>query len=67
MALRPTFLMAVRPKRMPVGLGVKSAPEICTSGGSTAMPISRHSLMYLTTFSGLEISELNNAAMNSTG
>ncbi len=31
------------------------------------MPISRHSLMYLTTFSGLEISELRSAAMNSTG
>ena len=67
MALRPTFLMAVRPKRMALPCGVKSASEKSTSGGSTGMFISRHSLMYLTTFSGFEISDESSAAMNSIG
>ena len=67
MALWPTFLMAARPKTMLSPAGVKLAAEICTSGGTTLMPISRHSPMYLTTFSGLEVSEVSSAAMNSTG
>ena len=32
-----------------------------------AMPISWHSPMYFTTFSGFEVSEVSSAAMNSTG
>ena len=47
--------------------GVKFASEICTSGGRTVMPISRHSPMYFTTFSGLDVSLVSSAAMNSTG
>ena len=70
MALWPTFLMAARPKPIacPVSLmGVKFASEICTFGGTTEMFISRHSEMYLTTFSGFEVSLVSSAAMNSTG
>ena len=47
--------------------GVKLASEICTLGGTTGMFISRHSEMYLTTFSGFEVSLVSSAAMNSTG
>ena len=47
--------------------GVKLASEIWTSGGTTAMPISLHSEMYFTTFSGLEVSLVRREAMNSTG
>ena len=67
MALPPTFLMAASPKRIESQAGVKFASEIWTSGGRTVMPISRHSPMYLTTFSGFEVSLVSSAAMNSTG
>ena len=67
MALPPTFLTAARPKRMASPCGVNWAPDTCTSGGSTLMLISLHSAMYLTTFSGFEVSEVSSAAMNSTG
>src|ERR1035441_3730451 len=71
MALPPTFLTAARPKRMasPVDdtYGVNWAPDTSTSGGWTLMLISLHSPMYLTTFSGLDVSDVSNAAMNSTG
>ena len=43
-----------KPNRLAVR---KSASLNRTSGGSTGISISRHSLMYLTTFSGFEISE----------
>ena len=36
-------------------------------GGRTVMPISRHSLMYLTTLAVLPVSEVSSAAMKSTG
>ncbi len=67
MALPPTFFTAASPKRIASPCGVNCAPETCTSGGSTAIPISRHSPMYFTTLSGFEVSEVSNAAMNSTG
>ena len=75
-ALWPTFLIAARPNRIAstcspaafaITLGVKLASEICTSGGTTAMPSSRHSEMYLTTFSGFDVSLVSSAAINSTG
>ncbi len=50
-----------------VMMGVKLASETCTFGGTTGMFISRHSEMYLTTFSGFEVSLVRSAAMNSTG
>ena len=52
---------------LPLSMGVKLASETCTLGGTTEMFISRHSEMYLTTFSGLEVSLVSSAAMNSTG
>ena len=48
-------------------MGVKLASETWTLGGTTGMFISRHSEMYLTTLSGLEVSLVSSAAMNSTG
>ncbi len=67
MALWPTFLMAPMPKPMAlpasVVIGVKLANEIWTLGGTTGMFISRHSEMYLTTFSGFEVSLVSSAAM----
>jgi hypothetical protein len=48
-------------------VGVKVAAEVCTSGGTTEILISRHSPMYFTTFSGFDVSEVSKAAMNSTG
>ncbi len=54
---------------LPLGvtIGVKLASETWTLGGTTGMFISRHSEMYLTTLSGLEVSLVSSAAMNSTG
>ena len=42
--LWPTLRTAVRPKRMSVPTGVKFSADSLTSGGSTWMPIRRHSL-----------------------
>ncbi len=67
MAVRPTFFTAARPKRIAWPCGVKFASLTLMSGGSTGMPISRHSLMYFTTLSVLPVSEVSIAAMNSTG
>ena len=67
-AFPPTFFTAARPNRIdsPSGVtsGVNCAPEVCTSGGSTLIPISRHSPMYFTTLSGFDVSEVSSAAMN---
>ena len=41
--LAPTLRIAVRPKRMSVPVGVKSASDSLTHGGSTLMPMRRHS------------------------
>ncbi len=66
-ALCPTFLTAASPKRMASPCGVKYASLTLMSGGSTAMPISRHSLMYFTTSSVEPETDVSSAAMNSTG
>ena len=42
--LAPTLRMAVRPKRMSSPTAVKFADDELTSGGSTVMPMRRHSL-----------------------
>ena len=63
----PKFLIAPSPKRMDGPSGVKLKSEEFTSGGCTLMPMSRHSLMYFTTFAVLPVSDVNNADMNSTG
>ena len=44
----------------------KSRPLEFTSGGSTGMPISRHSLMYFTTLAVLPVSDVSSAAKKST-
>src|SRR5580704_2413353 len=44
----------------------KFASLTLMSGGSTAIPISRHSLMYFTTSSVLPVTEVSRAAINST-
>ena len=47
---RPTFLTAAIPKRrLPCSATVKSASDSFTSGGNSAIPISRHSAMYSAT------------------
>ncbi len=42
--LVPTFRIAARPNRMSLPTGVNVAADALTSGGSTVMPIRRHSL-----------------------
>ena len=59
----PTFLMAARPNRIPLDDGVKKTSLTLISGGRIAIPISRHSLMYLTIFSWLPRSLVNIAAI----
>ena len=70
-AFPPTFFTAASPNRIacPSGAtyGVNCAPEICTSGGSTLIPISLHSPIYFTTLSGFDVSLVSSAAINSTG
>ena len=63
----PKFLIAPRPKRIAGPSGVKLKSEEFTSGGFTVIPISRHSLIYFTTFAVLPVSEVSRADMNSTG
>ena len=67
MAPAPTFLTAPSPKRIDVPTTVKESPEVLMSGGSTSMPCSRQSLMFLMTLSVLSMSQVRSAAMNSTG
>lgn len=67
MAVAPTFLIAASPKCTAPPATVNCAPETLTSGGSTRSPIVRHSSTYWTILSVLSISEVSNAAMNSTG
>ena len=59
----PTFLIAASPNRMPVADGVKNTSLTLTSGGRMGIPISRHSLMYLTILSWLPRSLVRIAAM----
>jgi hypothetical protein len=67
MAASPTFLMAARPKRTMSPATLNCTLEVLTSGGSTRMPIARHSSMYFTILSVSPISDVSRAAMNSTG
>ena len=66
-AFPPTFFTAASPNRIAAPCGVKFASLTLISGGSTAIPISRHSLMYFTTSSVLPVTDVSSAAMNSTG
>ena len=63
----PTFLMAASPKRMwPTswpGTTVKCIVDWFASGGSTSIPIARHSPMYWTILSVFARSEVSRAAM----
>jgi len=63
----PTFLIADIPKRTRSPSTVKSSPEALTSGGSTSISISRHSLMYLASLSVFAFSVVSRAAMKCTG
>ena len=63
----PTFLIAHSPKRIASPSGVKFLSDLLTSGGRTRMPMSRHSLMYFTTFAVLPVSDVSSADMNSSG
>ena len=67
MAPSPTFFTAASPKRIESSTTVKLLPEALTSGGSTLIPISRHSAMYLTILSVSAASLVSSAAMYSTG
>jgi hypothetical protein len=58
----PTFLIAARPKRTCPSTTVKYFADWFTSGGSTSMPISRHSPMYWTILSVFARSEVRSAA-----
>ena len=62
---RPMFLMATSPNRMPSGSTVNRSLERFTSGGSSAMPQSRHSPMYPATLSLLSSTLVSRAAMYS--
>ena len=59
------FLMATSPNRIPSCSTVKPSLERFTSGGSSAMPQSRHSLIYPATFSELSSTLVSSAAMYS--
>ena len=63
----PTFLMAASPNRMSLPTTVKKMSDWFTSGGSTRMPMSRHSPMYTTILSVLARSEVRSAAMKYAG
>ena len=62
---RPMFLMATRPNRMPPGSTVNRSLDRFTSGGSSAMPQSRHSPIYPATLSLLSSTLVSSAAIYS--
>jgi hypothetical protein len=66
-AASPTFLIAASPKRTVSPATLNCTAETFTSGGSTRIPIARHSSIYFTILSVSPISEVSSAAMNSTG
>ena len=69
MALTPTPLTALRPKRILPPTTVKPTSLSLTSGGRTLMPMAWHSLMYLTTWgvAPRSASEVSRAAMKWAG
>ena len=66
-AVAPTFLIAASPKWIASAATVNWEPDTLTSGGSTRSPMAWLSSMYCTILSVLSISDVSNAAMNSTG
>ena len=66
-AVDPSPLTAPRPNRIADPTAVNDHALSLTSGGSTAIPISRHSWKYLATLSFEDISEVSIAVMNATG
>ncbi len=65
--LMPTLRTAARPNLMSSPTGVKLAEEAFTSGGSTRMPIRRHSFRYSADLSLSPAMEVSRAAMYSAG
>jgi hypothetical protein len=63
----PTLRTAVRPKRMSAPTAVKFAADEFTSGGSTVMPMWRHSPRYSADLSLSSLTDVSSAAMYSTG
>ena len=66
-AFWPRFLIAPSPNRIVSPSTPNEKRETLTSGGSTPMPMARHSSMWTTTLSVFAISDVRSAAMNSTG
>ncbi|WP_158591109.1 hypothetical protein [Kocuria tytonis] len=65
--LAPTLRTAPMPKRMSVPTGVKFSSDSLTSGGSTVMPMWRHSVRYMASLSLSSPTEVSSAAMYSAG
>src|ERR1700728_3596195 len=63
----PTLRTAALPNLMSVPTGVKVAADALTSGGSTLIPIRRHSLRYSADLSLSPATEVSSAAMYSAG
>ena len=63
----PTPFSAARPKRMFFPDTVKAVSDSLMSGGSRAMPLSRHSAMYSATLSWESSTEVSRAAIYSRG
>ena len=64
---RPMLFIATRPKRMFFPTTEKSAADSFTSGGSSFMPMSRHSAMYSAILRLLSSTEDSSAAMYCCG
>ena len=64
---RPIFLIAASPKRMPPGTTVKLSLDSLISGGRSAMPMARHSVIYSEILTELSRTEVMSAAIYSRG
>ena len=65
--LVPKFLIALRPNRIDLFIGVKPEPLSFISGESISIPISLHSVIFATIFSDKLISVDISADINSHG
>src|SRR5579875_54985 len=65
--LLPTLRTAARPNLMCSPTGVKLAADAFTSGGSTLIPVRRHSFRYSADLSLSPAVEVSSAAMYSAG
>ena len=65
--LPPTLRIAARPNLMSLPTGANVATDSLTSGGSTLMPIRRHSFRYSADLSLSSATEVSSAAMYSAG